>query len=160
ELDRKWQANPTLNVGVALGPASGMVRIDVDGDAARRQLEEISGGDLPPTWEFKSGRADGTGLGILYKIPPGVTFKTTGQFVQDGELRFQAQGAQTVLPPSRHKDGNLYEWLDGRSPRDLPPAPAPAWVVSRWSVGANGVHGSGGQALGAEEKIPLHKRNL
>src|SRR5262249_43822834 len=98
EVKGWWQQLPNSNFGAALGPVSGMVRIDREGEAAERQLQEISGGDLPPTWEFKSGRADGTGRGLLYAIPDGVVFKTTPQFLQDGELRFQAKGAQTVLP--------------------------------------------------------------
>jgi hypothetical protein len=132
EVRQKWKDNPTLNVGCALGPVSGVVRIDVEGEAAEGQLQEVSGGDLPPTWEFKSGRADGSGRGLLYAIPPGVVFRTTPETFQDGELRFQAKGAQTVLPPSRHKDGNLYQWLPGRGPRDIPATPAPAWMVARW----------------------------
>jgi len=133
-----WRQLPTSNVGLALGPVSGAVRVDVEGLAARQQLEEISGGDLPVTPEFRSGRADGTGRGILWQIPPGVVFRTTPIAFQDGELRFQAKGAQTALPPSRHKDGGLYEWLPGRSPDDVPLAPAPDWAVRRWSVGAEG----------------------
>jgi hypothetical protein len=133
-----WRQLPTSNLGLALGPVSGVVRLDVEGEAASRQLEEISGGDLPVTPEFRSGRADGTGRGILWAIPPGVVFRTTPIAFQDGELRFQAKGAQTALPPSRHKDGGLYEWLPGRSPDDVPLAPAPEWAVRRWSAGAEG----------------------
>src|SRR5262245_55134596 len=129
-----WQQLPTSNLGLALGPVSGVVRLDVEGEAALRQLEEISGGDLPVTPEFKTGRADGTGRGILWGIPPGVVFRTTPTAFQDGELRFQAKGAQTAVPPSRHKDGGLYQWLDGRSPDDVPLAPAPSWAVERWQA--------------------------
>jgi hypothetical protein len=139
ELRRKWRDNGQLNVGMALGPVSGVVRLDVEGEAARNQLQDISGGDLPPTLEFKSGRADGTGRGILYTIPPGVIFRTTPQFFQDGELRFQAQGAQSVLPPSRHKDGGLYQWLPGRGPEEISLALAPQWAVRRWSAGPDGL---------------------
>ena len=53
-------------LGIALGPVSGAVRIDAEGEGANRQLLELSGGDLPPTPEFRSGRIDGTGRGILY----------------------------------------------------------------------------------------------
>jgi hypothetical protein len=150
DLRHWWRQMPTGNVGCALGPVSGVVRLDVEGGAAHKQLQEVSAGDLPPTWTFKSGRADGTGLGLLYAIPPGVTFVTTVRPFQDGELRFQARGAQTVLPPSRHKDGGLYEWLPGLGPRDLPPAPAPGWVVERYRdrpgrprCGRRGVTGGG-----------------
>src|SRR5262249_15879192 len=39
ELRRKWQDNPTLNVGVALGPVSGLIRVDVDGAKGEIRLE-------------------------------------------------------------------------------------------------------------------------
>jgi putative DNA primase/helicase len=134
ELRRKWNALPTCNVGAALGPASELVRFDVEGTAAQAELERLSAGDLPPTWEFKSGRADGTGRGILYRIPPNVEFQTTPKTFQDGELRFQAKGAQTVLPPSRHKDGGRYAWLPGRAPWEIPAALAPQWVINRYQL--------------------------
>lgn len=138
EIVEWWRRHPNSNVGCALGPVSNLVRLDIDGAAAGQQLAEISGGNLPSTWTFRSGRADGSGRGILYGVPPGIVFRTTPQAFRDGELRFLAQGAQTVLPPSRHKDGALYEWLEGHSPGEIPLAPAPAWVVARWAVGANG----------------------
>jgi hypothetical protein len=132
EVEHWWRLMPTANLGCTLGPVSGLVRVDADGAEAQGRLLSLSGGDLPPTWEFRSGRRDGTGRGILYAIPPGVVFQTTPQPLPDGELRFQAKGAQTVLPPSRHKDGGLYEWLPGRSPDEVPLAPAPRWAVERW----------------------------
>jgi hypothetical protein len=138
EIRDWWRFIPTSNLGLALGPVSGVVRLDVDGEAAAHQLMELSGGDLPATPEFRSGRADGTGRGILYAIPVGVVFRTTPHYFQDGELRFQAKGAQTVLPPSRHKDGGRYVWLPGLSPDEVPLAPAPPWVIRRWGTGPEG----------------------
>lgn len=134
ELRKKWNDNPTLNIGVALGPVSNLVRLDVDSAAAHIELKNISGGNLPMTWEFTSGRADGTGYGYLWSIPEGVVFQTTTlKGLQDGELRFQAKGSQTVLPPSRHKSDNRYMWVRGRSPWELHfPAPAPDWAIERY----------------------------
>src|SRR5262249_14771831 len=40
----------------------------------------------------------------------------------------------TVLPPSRHADGGLYEWLKGHGPQDSAVAPMPAWAVEKWGV--------------------------
>jgi hypothetical protein len=157
EVGRWWHLMPTANLGCALGPVSGIVRIDGEGRAAREQLLALSGGELPPTWEFASGRRDSTGFGVLYGIPPGVVFRTTSQAFHDGELRFQARGAQTALPPSRHRDGGLYQWLPGRSPDEVRLAPAPRWAVDRWrekpggrrtsALGCRGV-GTGGGAGG------------
>ncbi len=70
ELRRKWRDNPLLNVGIALGPVSGLVRVDVDGPGGEALLLDISGGDIPDTLEFTSGRENG-GRGLLYAIPAG-----------------------------------------------------------------------------------------
>ena len=93
ELQRKWRDNLTLNVGLALGPVSGLIRVDVDGPAGEERLRQLSGGIVPRTPEFTSGRKNG-GRGLLYQIPPGADLRTTiqrpGQPKQ--ELRFQAKG--------------------------------------------------------------------
>ncbi|HZZ77893.1 MAG TPA: bifunctional DNA primase/polymerase, partial [Gemmataceae bacterium] len=131
ELRAKWAEHPTANVGMALGPASGLVRIDVEGPKGELALQEMSKGDLPPTVEFKSGRSDGTGRGLLYKIPPGVNLRTASEaHGKKQELRFQGRGAQTVLPPSRHIEGGIYAWKDGHSPGQMEAALAPAWLVA------------------------------
>jgi putative DNA primase/helicase len=132
EIRRKWSDNPTLNVGVALGPVSGIIRVDVDGPAGESRLLELSGGTMPPTLEFTSGRSNG-GRGLLFRIPDGVAVRTTVE--QRGapkqELRFQARGAQTVLPPSRHPEGCLYAWVPNRGPWEIEVTLAPAWLVAQ-----------------------------
>lgn len=128
ELREAWRRNPTANVGLVLGPVSRMVRVDVDGEDGERLLQEISGGDLPDTLEFSSG---GGGRGILFSIPDGVTVRTTTA-KGDGdhqELRFQAKGAQSVIPPSQHSSGRFYEWKPGHGPDEIKVAPMPAWLV-------------------------------
>ncbi len=126
-----WSRLPNSNVGLALGPVSGLVRVDVDGPGGEAALREKARGDLPRTLEFRSGRADGTGRGFLYKIPAGIVLRTTyDSHATKNELRFQAKGAQTVLPPSRHKDGGCYEWVDGNSPQYVEAALTPDWVLA------------------------------
>jgi putative DNA primase/helicase len=125
-----WRQLPNSNVGIALGPVSGLVRVDVEGEAGEVRLAELSNGNLPPTLEFASGREDGTGRGLLYRIPEGVPLRTSYEsHGKKQELRFQAKGAQTVLPPSRHKDGNLYAWTPGHGPEEIEAAPMPAWLL-------------------------------
>jgi hypothetical protein len=126
---RAWfKEHPLSNVGMALGA---LVRIDIDGPAAEEELKRLSRGDLPNTLEFTTGSPGKRG--ILYLAPVGVAIKTTpkpgGASLAGGELRFQAKGAQTVLPPSRHESGRLYEWVEGHGPDDLEAAPAPGWLV-------------------------------
>lgn len=158
ELRSRWKDNPLLNVGLALGPVSGLVRVDVEGTGGEAKLLELSGGDLPPTLEFTSGRADGTGRGLLYAVPPGAALRTTPHGAgQNGEVRLQAKGAQTVLPPSRHKDGTRYAWKPGRGPREIAPAPAPGWLLEALRPAAPS--GERAEALADGELIPKGRRD-
>jgi hypothetical protein len=157
EVERWWRLHATLNVGMALGPVSGLVRVDVDGPAGEAALLELSGGDLPPTLEFFSGKPGSRGL--LYAIPDGVTLRTTVRGEDGEELRLQAKGAQTVLPPSRHESGSRYSWAEGRSPGEIEAAPCPAWLVAALSPDAP--RGKDGRAepesLADGEVIPAGK---
>jgi P4 family phage/plasmid primase-like protien len=128
ELRDFWREHAS-NVGIALGPVSGLIRVDADGPAGEARLQELAQGDLPETLEFVGNAAKG-GRGLLYKIPEGVVFKTTLEIPKGGEeLRFQAKGAQTVLPPSRHPLGFVYAWKPGHGPDDIDAALCPAWLV-------------------------------
>lgn len=130
---RWWHDHPMLNVGVALGPVSGLVRVDVDGEAGEVALLELSGGDLPVTLEFLSGR-EGGGRGLLYAIPEGAQLRTTVRHTEGDEVRLQAKGSQTVLPPSRHVSGGRYRWVSGRGPGEIDAAPCPAWLLAALSA--------------------------
>ena len=128
-----WKSHANSNVGIALGPVSGLVRVDIDGEHGASRFRQLSGGDPPPTLEFTSG---GGGRGLLFAIPDGAVIRTTshsGEALHD-ELRIQAQGAQTVLPPSRHTSGRRYAWLPGRGPDEIEAAPMPAWMVEMMQV--------------------------
>jgi hypothetical protein len=102
--------------------------VDVEGDAGEAELLRRSGGDLPATWEFTSGK----GRGLLYAIPAGATLRTTSKWLEIGqELRLQAKGTQTVLPPSRHPNGRLYHWRAGHGPGEIEAATMPKWMIER-----------------------------
>jgi hypothetical protein len=133
QLRRRWRDNPFCNVGCVMGPASGKVAIDVDGPRGEQSLAELSGGDLPRTPEFTSGREEG-GRRLIYDCPEGWLPRTKpeGEEIAPG-LTLLGWGSQTVMPPSRHKSGKRYAWVAGRSPDEVPFAPAPAWLVARMS---------------------------
>jgi hypothetical protein len=131
EIRAWWRQMPNSNVGIALGK---ILRVDTDGPAGEELLRRWSGGDLPSTLEF-TGDTSKCGRGLLYLAPPGVTLRSTSQLPQEGEeLRLQGLGAQTVLPPSRHRKGMRYAWKAGHGAGDIPLAPAPAWLVERLRV--------------------------
>lgn len=117
----------SINIGLPLGHASGYIGIDIDGDQGEEMLLDMASGDLPETWEYITG----AGRRLLYQIPVGMKTK---KYVNTGEGDHQecsilAAGQQTVLPPSIHHTGRIYEWVEGRSPEDLDCAMAPIWLL-------------------------------
>lgn len=119
----------TFNIGLPLGDASGYCGIDVDGEEGVKLLMEMSGGDLPATWEFITG----AGNRLIYALPEGLKtkkFKQTGDGAHQ-ECALLCTGQQTVLPPSIHHTGRVYEWVEGHSPWDLDCATAPTWLIER-----------------------------
>jgi len=125
----------TFNIGLPLGDASGYCGIDVDGEEGVKLLMEMSEGDLPATWEFTTG----AGNRLIYALPEGLKtkkFKQTGDGAHQ-ECALLCTGQQTVLPPSIHYTGRVYEWVEGRSPWDLDCAEAPSWLIERIRLDEN-----------------------
>jgi hypothetical protein len=115
-------------IGLVLGGDSRIVGIDIDGPSAAKLLHEKSQGDLPDTWTYIT---PGNGMRYLYRFPKGLIAKKC-TFTLEGEhseLAFLGAGQQTILPGSFHPNGGMYEWLDGKSYKDLEIADAPAWMV-------------------------------
>jgi hypothetical protein len=152
ELRKKWHDNPQLNVGVALGPVSGIIRVDSDGEEGEQFLQEMSGGDLPETLEMTSG---GNGRGLLYAIPDGVTLRPThqhGKKVHEG-VSLLGEGSQTVMPPSRHVSGRRYAWVPGHGPDEIEAATAPPWLIGLMSEDGRRPSGKDKAATLAEGEI-------
>src|SRR5262249_39951402 len=63
-----WATWPNANVGVVLGPVSGLVGIDLDGPAGEGLLREVSREELPETLSFRTGK----GRRLLFALPRGV----------------------------------------------------------------------------------------
>jgi len=146
ELRREWNFHPRLNVGMALGPVSGLVGIDVDDEDGDRLLEELSGGDLPRTLEYTTGK----GRRLLYRLPAGAAvvnhaFKRPGTEIEI--LRFMSQGGQVVLPPSVHPNGSTYRWKALHGPDDLPAADAPAWLCDGKPKGGDSFRPADGELI-------------
>ncbi len=104
-LEEWWGRQPNANVGIVMGAVSGVIGVDVDEPTALKKLEQSGEGfHMPATSTFRTGR----GLRYLYSLPPGEVFRTVHL---DG-VSLLGEGVPTVMPPSRHASGALYEWLD------------------------------------------------
>lgn len=129
---RAWyDRDPRLNVGCALGSVSGVIGIDVDALDGEETLAAFAQGDLPETWEFRTGKD--VGRRLLYRLPEGArvltqSFKRAGGAAEI--LKFMSDGSQTVMPPSVHPSGAIYAWVPGRGPGEIELADAPAWLLA------------------------------
>jgi hypothetical protein len=123
-----WDRWPWANTGLATGPISGLVVIDVDpahgGDESLARLQSLMG-SLPETLTARTG---GGGRHLFFTHPgielrntagrlPGVTMPLPG-------LDLRGDGGYVVGAPSRHVSGGAYRWVD---PAAMP-SPASAWL--------------------------------
>lgn len=125
EVEQWYAKNPYMNVGMIMG--KGFVGVDIDGASGEMLLQGHSKGEIPDTWEF----ATGAGRRLIFTIPIDMVTK---KFTKKGngeheELAFLAAGQQTIMPPSTHHTGRKYTWTEGKSYKDIDPAPAPMWLV-------------------------------
>jgi hypothetical protein len=92
------------NVGLLLGPASGVVDVEFDDDDGRATLERLGLVDVAtPTW--RSARGEHRLFRWTDNLPPVAVAKVDGL-----EVRIGGRSAQSVLPPSIHPDGQAYAW--------------------------------------------------
>ena len=136
ELQEMWTRFPNANVGVCMGPVSGIVGLDIDGEPGEALLDEACGEELPDTCEFTT---PGGGRRLLFAIPPGVQCPGPTHSCAAGRhsgMSFLSQGSQTVMPPSRHANGGYYAWKQYASPADRPPQTVPKWLID-WAIRQN-----------------------
>lgn len=129
---KNWHCKWT-GYGLLTGDRSGgLIAIDQDGPTAGILLEQLSGGDLPLTPAWTSGKRGKRQL--VYQLPPEVQARLHNfnrGVLTDGcaegellELRYNR--CQSALPPSRHPETGGYRWIDAAN--HVPVAPAPQWL--------------------------------
>lgn len=111
---------PHTNLGLLLGPESGVIDVEIDGDDARRAWDSLGLGEVwTPT--YTSGR----GPHRLFKWQEGLP-RSAVKKVMGIEVRLgNGSAGQSVIPPSKHVSGAKYSWIDGLSPEDVDVAPLP-----------------------------------
>ena len=105
------------NIAICTGAASGGVWVlDVDDDASLRALE-AEHGVLPSTRASQSSR----GMHLWWRTSSPI--QCSDSRVAPG-LDVKGDGGSIIAPPSVHRDGAIYRWLD-----NAPIAAAPEWLV-------------------------------
>jgi len=119
-IERWFDDGRTPNIGLLLGPKSGVIDVELDSKEAKAAWNDLNLGEIyTPT--YTSGR----GPHRLFKWTddlPRVSIKKPMGI----EIRLGGDGSvQSVLPPSRHHSGEYYRWVDGLSPDDVELAELP-----------------------------------
>ena len=105
--------NPLANVGILLGKVSNLVAIDLDSKEAICWYNSLGVKARNRTPSFVTSR----GMRLLYRHNNAYPDLPPSQILaKDAELL--ANGRQTVMPPSIHASGSIYDW---RSFTDEPP---------------------------------------
>ena len=120
-----WRGWRSANIGLATGAESGIVVIDVDLPTAFASLDRLIELDLPRTL---TGLTGGGGLHLVCSSSDGELGNSAGRLPGVDEdlpgVDLRANGGYIVAPPSLHRSGARYEWLDA----DRAIAPAPKWL--------------------------------
>ncbi len=123
---RSWAARwPNANLAVVTGKISGVIVLDVDGQAGVQTI-----GSLPPIPETCRS-STGRGQHIWFNHPGG----TVANFVKRlPGLDLRGDGGYVVAPPSIHASGLRYAWVHGEETALADP---PDWLVDLIRPNAN-----------------------
>ena len=105
-----WTRRPGANIGMATGPRSGVVVVDVDIDkggfetlaALIHQHEEWT---RTPTV-----RTGGGGLHLYFQYPEGAEIRNDAGRKLGPGIDVRSKGGYVLLPPSKHATRRVYEW--------------------------------------------------
>src|SRR5512132_609105 len=115
-----WEANPSANIGLPTGEASGFLVLDVDGEDGRTSLRSLEAehGLLPLTHMVITPR----GKHLYFAWQPGLN-NSAGKLGKGLDIR--GEGGYVVVPPSKRPEG-AYR---GKRLGSEPIASPPAWMV-------------------------------
>lgn len=120
-----WRGWRRANIGLVTGAESGIAVIDVDLPTALASLGRLVAAAPGTTL---TGLTGGGGIHLFYEIDDPELGNSAGRLPGlEGDLPgidLRANGGYVVAPPSVHRSGACYEWLDDA--REI--ALAPAWL--------------------------------
>ena len=152
--EKGWENHPysktEIQIAIDKGECTGYglitgnenyMAVDIDGIEPFNRMIELSGGILPDTVSWTSGKPNRMQLlfrlnrqqamQLFFLCNKGRHFEDWGTEDSDSyeQLDFRFNGFQSVLPPSPHPDtGKPYEWIN--SPETHEVADAPDWLIA------------------------------
>ncbi|NQW26205.1 MAG: bifunctional DNA primase/polymerase [Cryomorphaceae bacterium] len=117
------------NFGVLLGSKSGLIDLEFDSETGEQLIESwLEDCGNPPTPSYRSAKS----VHRLFKWEEKFSFEKKAFGRLGVEFRFGNDAAQSVIPPSIHESGAVYEWLEGLSPDDVEVAPLPDLIYKQY----------------------------
>lgn len=119
---KKFMEEDGLNIGVALGPASGVVALDFDADVdgLHDRIKDL----IPESPVIKFGERGFTAF-YRYNGEKNRSWKVKRDGKKITVLELLSEGRQTVMPPSVHPSGAVYEYLSMEELSDIDPSNLP-----------------------------------
>jgi len=147
-----------VNVGVLLGPSSGIIDVEFDSPEEEEVLREF-GLDKIDTPAYTSGR----GKHFIFQHESWMPDSAVVYVRKLGVRLGGGKAAHSVLPPSWHRGGKQYKWLPGRSPEDVNPARLPdsfrEAVLSSSKKQTSGIVAQARETLREEQKASTGGRH-
>lgn len=124
QWDRSFK-NP--NIGVPTGIDNGVFVVDVDGDEGKASLAhwKEKGLVLPRTLTSETGSG---GLHLFFKYPAQGRVKNSVSRIAH-KIDIRGDGGFVVAPPSKHRSGGSYSFIEGVEGRRFVVAAAPQWLL-------------------------------
>lgn len=111
-----WRNLPDSNIGIATGPVSSLLVVDLDGPEGAESWEHVCAGHTLATARVQT--SNGTHLYFRSALTIGNTAKRLGPGIDT-----RGKGGYVVAPPSIHPSGKQYAWSGKERVEQLP-----AWL--------------------------------
>ena len=148
-LRQWWTDQPECNIGIATGPGSDLLIVDIDtrGKDGFADLKELDPAGLGFDGIKTPKARTGSGGGQLYFAWPKGCKLTTGAGISGKAIDFRGSGGNAIAPGSRNNLGQ-YEWIVSLNACDK--AECPEWLLNFLSEG---------KASPSQEKPPAKAKN-
>jgi hypothetical protein len=105
-------------IGIVTGEISGVFVIDCDSEEAYQAIQEY----LPDNFITCIAKTP-RGYHLYFLIPKDETIGSAAGVMPGVDIR--GEGGYIIAPPSVNGTGKAYQWLEGLSIDEVPPAPCP-----------------------------------